>query len=68
MKREGMNGLMISPARSVKYTVAHKIKGPVPKIKLIEHDQADSLWNNPDDFWNMTYEERSKVAKYINYT
>ena len=35
------------------------------KYKLREQKQADFLWDNPDDFWNMTYEERSKVFKYI---
>ena len=64
MKREGMNGLKVSTAQPVKHTVAHKFQG-LPKFKLTEHDPADSLWNNPDDFWNMTYEARSKVAKYI---
>lgn len=31
------------------------------KLKWTEQYQA-VLWDNPDDFWNMTYEERSKVS------
>ena len=40
-------------------SVVHKPS--LPKIKLREQKQVDSLGDNPDDFWNMTYEDRSKV-------
>ena len=37
-------------------------KPSLPKYKLREQKRlADSQWDNPDDFWNMTYEDRSKV-------
>ena len=36
-------------------------KPSLPKYKLREQKLADSLWDDPDDFWNLTYEDRSKV-------
>ena len=42
-------------------SLARRSQG-LPKFKLRRQNQANSMWDNPDDFWNMTYEERSKVV------
>lgn len=61
VKRGGINGRKASyiPIKS-----KHQVQ---PKLKLREQYQADSIiWNNPNDFWNITYEERSKVSTQLS--
>ena len=60
--KNGVSGHKVLSA-SIKRSVTRKFQGR-PKVKLTEHNQADFVWDSPDDFWNMTYEERSKVGTY----
>ena len=58
VKRGGISGQKASSISII--APKHQIQ---PKLKLREQYQADSItWDNPNDFWNMTYEERSKVS------
>ena len=59
MKREG--SVMVSPVPIGHINVADgKFQGQ-ERFKLTEKYQA-GLRDSPDDFWNMNYEERSKVS------
>jgi NADH:ubiquinone oxidoreductase subunit D len=60
VKRKGMDEQKASSV-SIKRIVVPK-RHDRPKFKLTKQYQADSIWDNPNDFWNMTYEERSKVG------
>lgn len=56
------NSVVKGHTSSFKRSARSKFQGQ--KLKLIGHTQAGHhpLWDNTDDFWNMTYEERSKVT------